>query len=148
LASLAHLGGIGFFMLRQALTGEFKVARVGGPARLIRRKYRQRQRPGVVRVRDDYDLHIGDQILKAQGDVAGAINQGDQYIFYYVESTKDILSVEAIRSSDYRGPTCPLDAPCIFSPMRPPLWIEPAHYHCVCPTSCNCGLRPPRTIGR
>jgi hypothetical protein len=93
-------GGIGFFVLRRALTRrEFKVARVQGPARLIRRRYRQRQRPGIVRVRDDYDLRIGDQILKAQGDVGGAITQADEYIVYYAESTKDILAVEEIRNS-------------------------------------------------
>jgi hypothetical protein len=92
-------GGIGFFVLKDALTRrEFKVARVQGPARLIRRKYRQRQRPGIVRVRDDYDLHIGDEILKAQGDVGGAITQGAEYIAYYVESSRDILSVEEVGS--------------------------------------------------
>jgi hypothetical protein len=90
-------GGIGFFVLRHALTRrEFKVARVQGPARLTRRKYRQRQRTGIVRVRDDYDLHIGTQILKAQGDAGGAINKGDEYIVYYVEATKDIVSVEEL----------------------------------------------------
>jgi hypothetical protein len=44
----------------------------------------------------DYELHIGRVTFDVDSDLADIMMQGDSYAIYYIEGTKDILSVEKI----------------------------------------------------
>jgi hypothetical protein len=44
----------------------------------------------------DYELHIGRVTFDVDSDLADIMMQGDTYAIYYIEGTKDILSVEKI----------------------------------------------------
>jgi hypothetical protein len=43
-----------------------------------------------------HELHVGGQSFDVQGDLADIIMQGDEYVFYYIDGSDEILSAELI----------------------------------------------------
>ncbi len=65
----------------------FKVLSVRGPARLERGQVRANARPY-------YDLYINEQQFDGDGSMPNLIQQGVEYIVYYLNTTEEILAVE------------------------------------------------------
>ncbi len=65
----------------------FKVLSVRGPARLERGTISHSQRAY-------YDLYINDQEFDGDGSMPNLIQEGAEYIVYYLNTTEEIISVE------------------------------------------------------
>ena len=90
-------GGIGYMLIRSAYAKrEFKVESVRGRANIVRRESTSTDSDGHTSTSTYYELHIGGQTFRVQRDTADVIMQGDEYILYYVGSTRDIMSVEEV----------------------------------------------------
>jgi len=88
-------GGIGYLMIKGALEKrEFKVASVQGRANIVARESRSTDSDGHTSTRIYHELHIGGETFGVNRNIADVIFQGDEYVVYYVEATKDIISVE------------------------------------------------------
>lgn len=90
-------GGIGYVMIKGA-TGKtvFKVASVQGRANIVARESRSTDSDGHTSTTIYHELHVGGVTFGVNRNIADVIFQGDEYIIYYVEATKDIISVEAV----------------------------------------------------
>jgi hypothetical protein len=90
-------GGIGYVMIKSSLKKvEFKVASVQGRANIVARESRSTDSDGHTSTTIYHELHVGGVTFGVERSVADVIFQGDEYIVYYVEATKDILSVEPV----------------------------------------------------
>lgn len=91
-------GGIGFVMIKGAMGKTvFKLASVQGRANIVARESRSTDSDGHTSTTIHHELHVGGVTFGVNRSIADVIFQGDEYIIYYVESTKDIVSVEEIR---------------------------------------------------
>jgi hypothetical protein len=90
-------GGIGYLMIKSAYEKRaFKVASVQGLANIVARESRSTDSDGHTSTRIYHELHIGGVTFGVNRNIADVIFQGDEYIIYYVEATRDIISVEGI----------------------------------------------------
>jgi hypothetical protein len=90
-------GGIGYLMIKGAVEKRaFKVASVQGRANIVARESRSTDSDGHTSTRIYHELHIGGVTFGVNRNIADVIFQGDEYIIYYVEATRDIISVEGI----------------------------------------------------
>src|SRR5512143_2501854 len=87
-------GGLGYLLAADSFKKhDFKLAMVRGRANIVREEhYNSSSHTRSI----SYELHIGGHDFTVSGDTADVIFQGEEYIIYYVESTDEILSVEAI----------------------------------------------------
>jgi hypothetical protein len=91
-------GGIGYVIIKSATEKTvFKLASVQGRANIVARESRSTDSDGHTRTTIYHELHVGGVTFGVNRNIADVIFQGDEYIVYYVESTKDIVSVEEIR---------------------------------------------------
>ena len=90
-------GGLGYMMIRAALGRTvFKVADVRGRANIVARESRSTDSDGHTSTTIHHELHVGGVTFSVNRSIADVIFQGDEYAVYYVESTKDIISVETL----------------------------------------------------
>jgi hypothetical protein len=52
----------------------------------------------IARYEDEYTVQVGGMEFDVDENPAGVLNEGDEYIVYYVKATEEILSVDAINS--------------------------------------------------
>lgn len=91
-------GGIGYWMIKSAMGKTvFKLASVQGRANIVARESRSTDSDGHTSTTIHHELHLGGVTFGVNRNIADVIFQGDEYIIYYVESTKDIVSVEELR---------------------------------------------------
>ena len=90
-------GGLGYMMAADSFKKhDFKLAMVRGRANIVREEhYNSSNHTHSV----SHELHIGGHDFTVPEDCADVIFQGDEYIIYYVDSTDEILSVEAVGKS-------------------------------------------------
>lgn len=74
----------------------FKVASVQGRANIVARESRSTDSDGHTHTTIHHELHVGGETFGVNRSIADVIFQGDEHIVYYVEATKDIISVEMI----------------------------------------------------
>jgi len=87
-------GGIGFFVIRNALSKhDIKLARVQGQVNIVSRESYNSQSHTTSTY---HELHIGGQDFDVEGDLADVLMQGDEYILYYVDGSSEILSAELV----------------------------------------------------
>jgi hypothetical protein len=91
-------GGIGFFIMRNALSKhDIKLAKVQGQVNIVRREsYSSESHTTSVY----HELHIGGQEFSVSGDLADVLMQGDEYILYYVDGSSEILSAELVSKAE------------------------------------------------
>ncbi|HET6845450.1 MAG TPA: hypothetical protein VFH29_01365, partial [Anaerolineales bacterium] len=90
-------GGIGYMMIKSALGKTvFQVASVQGRANIVARESRSTDSDGHSHTTIYHELHVGGVTFGVNQNIADVIFQGDEYIIYYVEATKDIISVEPV----------------------------------------------------
>jgi len=91
-------GAIGYAMIKSALGKTvFTVASVQGRANIVAREERSTDNDGHTSTTIYHELHVGGETFGVNPSVADVVFQGDEYILYYVEATKDIVSVEEVR---------------------------------------------------
>jgi hypothetical protein len=91
-------GGIGFVLIKGAMGKTvFKLASVQGRANIVARESRSTDSDGHTSTTIHHELHVGGVTFGVNRNIADVVFQGDEYIVYYVEATKDIVSVEEIR---------------------------------------------------
>ncbi len=85
-------GGIGYFVIRNALTKhEIKLAKVQGKVNIVRSEsYNSENHTTSVY----HELHIGGHEFSVDGDLADVMMQGDEYTLYYIDGSSEILSAE------------------------------------------------------
>jgi hypothetical protein len=72
------------------------VVSVQGRANIVARESRSTDSDGHTSTTIHHELHVGGVTFGVNRNIADVIFQGDEYMIYYVEATKDILSVEAV----------------------------------------------------
>ena len=91
-------GGIGYVLIKSATDKTvFRLASVQGRANIVARESSGTDSDGHTSTTTYHELHIGGVTFSVNRNIADVIYQGDEYIVYYVEFTKDIVSVEEIR---------------------------------------------------
>jgi hypothetical protein len=78
-------------LVKSNSTHNFTVAKVQGPANIVRTESSHKGRTSV-----HYELHIGGQEFSTSADLANVMMQGDRYILYYVAPSHEILSAETV----------------------------------------------------
>jgi len=90
-------GGLGYMMFKSGRKKRpLEVTNVRGRANVVAHETRHEDSDGHTTTRVNYELHIGGQSFGVDSNAADVVFQGDEYILYYVDATKDILSIEAV----------------------------------------------------
>jgi len=88
-------GGIGWGILQGSFSKrELKLAKVQGPVNIVKV-----ERTSHGRDHTSYyvhELHVGGQSFDVQGNLADIIMQGDEYVFYYIDGSDEIMSAELV----------------------------------------------------
>jgi len=86
-------GVVGYALVRSAFRKrQFRVTSVRGPTNVVRTRTTDSDGvPGFT-----YVLHIGDKQFGVRPRLVDVIRNGEEYILYYVDGTRDIVSAEAV----------------------------------------------------
>lgn len=94
-------GGLGWVILRSSFSKkEFKLAKVQGRVNIIKAERTSHHTDSDGHSHTShyyvYELHVGGQSFDVQGNLADIIMQGDEYVFYYIDGSDEIMSAELV----------------------------------------------------